>query len=441
MSIKVQVDSLTDTLRKKIHLDLTLYLESEYAKQTLYAYDIRGNPENIYLPYAYAKKVGYTSKPKNEYPPSNFTYNRKDFPLREEQVKVKDEVISILNEQNSCIMALYTGFGKTALSLYIASLLKLKTLYINNNLTIIDQIYTSINKFTNAKAQVVRPRDTLDPDCDIYIINSINVSKFPESFFKDIGTLIIDEVHCILSKVFFRCMGYIQPKYLIGLSATPYREDGLDKLFDLYFGENKIIRKLNRYHKVYKINSPIKPDIKTTSFGKLDWNSVIDSLSTNKEWNEKCIEILKKFNDRVFIVPCKRVFQVEYLYNRLKEEGENVDALYGKKREYNSDCRILIGTTKKIGIGFDNPRTNAILLPCDMESYFIQTLGRSMRTPTVEPIIIDIVGSFHSLYKHWKTREEVYKDHGGEIFTLKWDTLTEGDPIENGFKLLTLRKK
>ncbi len=441
MSIKVEVKSLSAELRKKIHLDLTLYLESEYAKQTLYAYDIRGNPEIIYLPYAYAKSMGFNSKSKEEYPSSNFTYKRKEFPLREEQVKVKDEVISILNEQNSCIMAPPTGFGKTALSLYIASILKLKVLYINNNLTIIDQIYSSIQKFTTAKAQIVHPKDIINPDCDIYIINSINVSKFSESFFNNIGTLIIDEVHCILSKVFSRCMHYINPKYLIGLSATPYREDGLNKLFDLYFGENKIIRKLNKYHRVYKINSPIKPIIKTTSFGKLDWNAVIDSLSDNKIRNEKCIEILRKFNDRVFIVPCKRVSQVEYLYNRLVENGENVDALYGKKKTYNPNCRILIGTTKKIGIGFDNPRTDAILLACDMESYFIQALGRSMRTPTVEPIVIDIVDSFHSLYKHWKTREEVYKDHGGEIFNLNWDTLTEGNLIENEFKLLGVRKQ
>ena len=60
-------------------------------------------------------------------------------------------------------------------------------------------------------------------------------------FFKDIGVCIIDEIHCIMAEGLSKCTQKILPRYLIGLSATPYREDGLNILLDLYFGEEKIM--------------------------------------------------------------------------------------------------------------------------------------------------------------------------------------------------------
>ena len=127
------------------------------------------------------------------------------------------------------------------------------------------------------------------------------------------------------------------------------------------------------------------------------------------------IKILKYYSTRNFLVLTKRVSQGEYLLKRLEEEGENVTSLLGNNQEYNVSSRILIGTSSKIGVGFDHPKLDALLLAGDVEQYFVQYLGRVFRTKDVKPIIIDLVDNYTLLNKHFITRRKIYQDHGGEV--------------------------
>ena len=62
-----------------------------------------------------------------------------------------------------------------------------------------------------------------------------------------------------------RCLQYIYPRYLIGLSATPYRPDGLNDLLTIYFGNYKIVRKLYCPHSVYRVNTGFTPKVEKTT--------------------------------------------------------------------------------------------------------------------------------------------------------------------------------
>lgn len=443
MSIPIKTITLKNEVKEKMHNDLTIDMVDNYTlqqKDDLYVYTITGseNNETLYAPYAYAVSNGYKAKNVREYPKANFSYS-KEHPLREKQKEVKKKAVEILNAQGSVILALYTGFGKTALSLYIASIIGLKTVYINNNISIINQIADSVGKFTNGKCQILKPKNTLDLTADIYIINAINVPKFPEGTFDHIGLVIVDEVHCILSKVFSKCLFHFTPRYFIGLSATPYREDSMNMLFDLYFGENnKIEIKLDRHHIVYKIDSRIKPFVSSTFGGRLDWNGILTSLATNENRNNKLAEIFYKMckdtksplyiGSGTVLGICKRVDQIVLMTDKLSGRDITIDTYYGSKKKFDINASILIGTLKKVGVGFDHPKINALFPLCDIEAYYIQTVGRCMRTPDVQPIIVDIVDSFHVLFKHWLSRKSVYEEHGGVIKNMDWDTL---EVIEN----------
>jgi superfamily II DNA or RNA helicase len=70
---------------------------------------------------------------------------------------------------------------------------------------------------------------------------------------------------------------------------------------------------------------------------------------------------------------------------------------------------------QKAGVGFDHKRLDSLILASDVEGYFIQYLGRCMRTEEVEPVIFDIVDNQNTLRKHFSTRQKVYFEHGGEI--------------------------
>ncbi len=63
--------------------------------------------------------------------------------------------------------------------------------------------------------------------------------------------------------------------------------------------------------------------------------------------------------------------------------------------------RFLIGTSAKIGTGFDFDKLDTLLLAADVVEYYIQFIGRIMRKDDVNPIIFDLVDNNKTLQKHY----------------------------------------
>jgi superfamily II DNA or RNA helicase len=213
------------------------------------------------------------------------------------------------------------------------------------------------------------------------------------------------------------CMKYLTPRYLIGLSATPYRTDGLDAIIDLYFGTEKIYRKLERYHEVYKIKTNFVPIEEDNKNGKLDWNTLLNSLCYNEERSEMIVRLVKYLPDRNILILSKRVEQAKYIVKRLQEEKEDVTSLIGKNKEFSTESRILVGIIQKVGVGFDHPKLNTLIMASDALDYFQQYLGRILRDPNspVTPWIFDIVDKHGLLEKHFLERKKVYTEAKGVI--------------------------
>jgi superfamily II DNA or RNA helicase len=340
--------------------------------------------------------------------------------LRKMQKEVKKEVLSLLNNQGSCKISLYTGAGKTILSIYLSCKIKLKTLVIVNRLILIEQWKCSIQKVCiDPKIQVLTAKNKIDKSCDFYIMNAENVSKRNRDDLSHIGFVIVDEIHLIATEKLSKSFLYTTPRYLVGLSATPVRLDGMDILLDIFFGEKKIYRKLFIPHFVFKVSTGFKPEFTLNKQGKIDWNSVLNSQAFNNERNDLILHIVQQFPERVFLILTKRVKHGEYLVQKLQERGEDVTSLIGIKQVCNYDSRILVATVQKAGVGFDHPRLDALLLASDVENYFIQYLGRVMRREDSRPIIFDLVDKNSILEKHYHSRRAVYKNHGGTFKRFK----------------------
>jgi superfamily II DNA or RNA helicase len=423
MSICRAIDSIPWDVRQNINKDLEIKIENKFgAGPPKYIYPFEIDGETITLPFAYAisKKM---KRPVRE----NFHCVKMAFEgiLRPEQTEVRKEAIKQLSSSGSVLLSMYCGFGKSSTSMKLACDIGLKTLIIVNKLILIKQWEDGIKTFCpTASVQKITSRSKKD-DCDFYIVNAQNVEKMGHSFFSDIGTVIVDEAHLIMAETLSRCLQWVHPRYLIGLTATPYRPDGLNILLDLYFGKYKITRTLWREHIAYRVSTKFKPTIEQTANGRVNWGVVLDSQANSEERNEMIIKILKYHSKRNFLVLTKRVSQGEYLLKRLEEEGEDVTSLLGTNQEYNLSSRILIGTSSKIGVGFDHPKLDALLLAGDVEQYFVQYLGRVFRTKDVKPIIIDLVDDYTLLNKHFITRRKIYQDHGGEVRNFNLELLEE----------------
>ena len=310
----------------------------------------------------------------------------------------------------------FTVTHNTILSINLACSIKLKSLIIVNKIVLIKQWEESILKFCPTSSVQKLTSKSVMKDCDFYIMNAMNIQKMGRKFYQNIGLCIVDEVHLIMANTLAKSLQYICPRYLIGLSATPYRYDGLDKLLDIYFGEEKITREMSREHIVYKINTGIEIEMELCeNTGKVNWGAVLNSQSENKERNNIIIKIVKEFDDRNFIILCKRVEQANYLFKNLKDSGEYVDNLIGSKQDFDRNCRILVGIHQKVGTGFDWAKADALMLATDLDSYFIQALGRIFRKKDITPIVFDLVDKNFILSKHFKNRVEVYEKIGGKI--------------------------
>ena len=425
---------------KKLSKNLTVTIPpSRYSMtsvgQTLRLYDVVGGglaeePGLIYVPFAYDIKI---PRPAREtFRPLEAEFKGQ---LRPEQVEVRDEALRRLNSHGSVIIAAACGFGKTAISINLAAKIRLTTLIICTRIILLNQWEESLQKFCpQASYQTLQPAKKIQ-EVDFYLINAINVPKFTREFYSNIGCVIVDEAHLIMASKLSQCMRYLVPRYCIGLSATPYRMDGLNVLFEAYFGAVKegkekllepeksttcavITRQLNRKHLVYFFHTEFKPEVKLNRMGRVDWGSILEQQTTDEDRNELIIKVLRFFSKRIFLVLCKRVFQAEYLVKRLMDEKESVTSLIGSNQTYDKKARILVGTTGKCSTGFDDPRLDALMLASDMDQYFVQVLGRIFRRQDVDPIVIDFVDNYSLLQKHYRNSKKVYLDHGGELKNL-----------------------
>jgi superfamily II DNA or RNA helicase len=364
----------------------------------------------VFIPYSYGVSEGYKSMFHSKLSnPIEFIGS-----LRDEQKIVRNEALEQLNKKGSIIISTHVGFGKSILATYFAYKIQMKTLIVVNRLVLINQWKDVLKSFIkNPKTYVLKPGEIIDWSCDFFIVNAINMPKF--GYMPEIGLVIVDEVHLIVSKILSECFQYVTPTYLIGLSATPYRTDGLDILLDIYFGKERIDRQLNREHIVYKIDTKFKPKMNKLTSGKIDWNDILNQQALDENRNDLICSIVQKNIEKNFLILCKRVEQIKILEKKFLDKNIQVESLYGDKQPSIEPKKVVIGTIQKVGTGFDAPYLNTLIVASDLEAYFIQYLGRIFRKRDHIPVVYDLVDNDFLLKKHWSTREETYIKHGGII--------------------------
>ena len=333
-------------------------------------------------------------------------------PLRNVQLEIKNECIKRLNEYGCLLISLYPGAGKTCLSIYLASIIKLKTLIVCHRIVLMEQWRDSIKRFAgNAKIEIIKVGKKYNENADFFIVNAQNMKKLGRDVFQKIGFVIVDEIHAIMAESLSESMFYVSPRYLLGLSATPTRPDGMDGLLDFYFGKGNMIKKeLYHKHTVYQVETGIEFEEESSN-----WNALITSQCLHTERNRMIVDIILKHSDRHFLVLCKRVQQASFIYDRLIEEKENVSLMIEDTNHFDPSSRIIVASLQKCGVGFSHDLLDALIIASDMEEYFIQYLARVMRTEEVEPIVFDLVDNHKGLKKHFGHRKKVYLKAGGII--------------------------
>ena len=379
----------------------------------------RDNPR-IVVPFAYARDKKLPIVP-YMYPTLSTQKCTFLATLLDRQLEIEEEAMSILQMHKSILLSLYTGFGKSLFGLYLASQLRKKTIIVVHRSIIMSQWQEDIEKvLPNIKCKILSSKDTFNDvkDYDFILANVVNITEVDKNIFLSFGLVIIDEIHTMVTEAFSKSFFCLQPEYVIGLSATPERIDGLNQLIDLTVGKHTIVRKMHRIYNVYKIFTKIKPTITKKADGGMDWNSLLKSLSEHPLRNELIVKLIRFFSTRNILVVCKLVEHVRLLEQMCLEAEPDmqVSTFYGNKASYNKECRVLIASLSKSGVGFSFAKLDMLILAGDIKDNYQQVVGRIFRRSDTYPMVVDLVDSHATCRSHFEDqRKLVYTQSGGII--------------------------
>lgn len=388
--------------------------DKEYIQDTLECnntevFDVVDNV--LYLPFSFAFKT-FVLEPDPLIHTEKLLFTGT---LRNEQLRIKNFVI---DHGGTAIVSAQPGFGKTITAIAVACELGVKTVVIVNKIVLLNQWIQALCGFApSAVVQVVKSRDlVLNPNASVYIVNAVNVVKHNHEFWKCVKFVIVDELHQIITNKL--CIGLLRfvPVAILGLSATPYRHDDFHNAIEWFFGTDTIGSTLWHRHRYRVVETHWTPrNISYTPRG-LDWNKILEEQSLDNERNEliakECISEVE--NGATVLILVKRIAQAKILKRLIGTRVvEPVATLVGSAKLFDKNCKVLIGTTSKIGVGFDYAPINCLIVAADVKQYFVQFLGRCMRTINVIPVIVDFRDSFNTLEKHLNARIDVYRECGG----------------------------
>jgi superfamily II DNA or RNA helicase len=118
--------------------------------------------------------------------------------LKDAQKPVVEKVINTLNNNDSAVLSLMTGFGKTVVGLYTISKIKKKTLIIVHKEFLLNQWIERIKEFLpDARIGRIQKNvvDVENKDIVIAMLQSITVRKvsYPKETFDSFGYVLVDE--------------------------------------------------------------------------------------------------------------------------------------------------------------------------------------------------------------------------------------------------------
>jgi len=397
------------------------------------------NSSHMYLPKFYGlSKLG---KPNANITPSGKDIDISfDLSLQEHQKIPAQKSLEAYHEKGGGILSLPCAFGKTIIALYFVSMLKKKTLVIVHKEFLMNQWVERIQfALPSAKIGIIQGNKCEIEGKDIILgmLQTLSMRDFAKDTFDDIGHVIIDECHRIPSRIFSKALFRIHSTYMLGLSATPNRKDGLTKILKWFVGDiiysvksnEKNIVKVNRYL-LQSDNESYCEEIFNFK-GQVQMATMVNNITFYKKRTKLIIQLVKeeleKHEDRQFLILSDRRQQLNEMEELLHEEkimsvGFYVGGMKKEKLKENESCRVLLGTFPMANEGLDIPSLNALVLATP-KSDIIQTVGRISRVKheNIQALIFDMVDCFSIFDKQAKKRQEVYRKKGYEVEDIKYN--------------------
>ena len=325
------------------------------------------------------------------------------------------------------------GYGKTFMALHLAVQLKRRFLIVVDKEFLMNQWKAEIENFIEGTRVGILQANKVQMDAEKYdvticMIQTICRREFPDGFFDQYGFTIFDECHHLGASYFCQALKKIQTKYMLGLSATPDREDGLTNVFEAFLGEpvyKNTQRAADKEAVVKAIwfdsEDPVYKEVPVNWKGETITAKLLNQVAEFDARNQKIMTILQDYAkdpNRFILILSDRISQLEWFEKALNEttlvHGYYIGGMKQSKLDENAEkCQILLATYQMSSEGFSVKRLNTVILATPRKS-IQQSTGRIFRQRIEErkvaPHIIDIIDSHECHTRRWYVRQRFYKE-------------------------------
>ncbi|NFF66177.1 DUF3427 domain-containing protein [Clostridium sporogenes] len=326
------------------------------------------------------------------------------------------------NGQNKGLLISATGTGKTYLSAFeLRNYNPKRALFIVHREQIAKQALNSFsNVFGDTRSMGILSGTSKDVEKDFIFctIQTLSKDEVLQSFGKNkFDYIIIDEVHKAGANSYQKIVNYFNPKFLLGMTATPERSDDFD------------IFKMFNYNIAYEIRlqQALEEDLLCPFhyFGVSD--VTIDGIELDDKTDfkylvaeERVKHIIDKINfygycgERVKgLIFCSDKKEAKELSDIFNKKGYKTVFLTGENSQEERETAIerleqdetlnsldYIFTVDIFNEGIDIPSVNQVVMlrPTKSSIVFVQQLGRGLRKNKFKEyvVIIDFVGNYNS---------------------------------------------
>lgn len=333
------------------------------------------------------------------------------FELRSEQQEAIDRML----KKRFSICVAPPGFGKTLLGAKMFEQRACSTLIIVNKNMLLDQWRDRFVEYFDYKRADIgflgKSKNKLNGKIDVATMQSLKNS--PE-IINNYSFVIVDECHHIPAVTFEQIVKQFYGKYILGLSATPKRKDGLDPILFQQLGDISY-----EYKKKKTFNNKLEI-IRTDFISEADnYATLINELCVDETRNGLIIEQIKLHQDRKILILTDRIEHINALEKLLENEQIDYVSIHGSmsKKEQSEKIKLveskslILATTSYFGEGIDFPHLNTIIFATPISYYgrLIQYLGRIGRG-NQECLAIDFLDNKNAMLNSaYKKRLEGYK--------------------------------
>ncbi|CAN5768018.1 DEAD/DEAH box helicase [soil metagenome] len=234
---------------------------------------------------------------------------------------------------------------------------------------------------------------------DVAMIQSLTRRDDLHDFFANYGLVVVDECHHLPAVSFERCVKQAPVRHWLGLTATPYRRDGLEGIIALQCGptRHEIAPAAAQDAALLRRDVIVHDTATRIENADLGIQQIFAGLvDDDTRTNQICGDVDPSLQSgRTCLVLTQRVEHIERLAQRLAALGHEPLVLHGSlgqktrnavtaaiDERQDGDGIVLIATGSYLGEGFDWPELDTLFLafPIAFKGRVVQYVGRLLRS-------------------------------------------------------------